>query len=285
MSVTRSPARPPSGPPVYHPDDLPVYRGGSGGAAPAPSFTPDDVIPTGVWGDWIDYRDSTVLFTDTAGSTNVAAANDLVARANWHKGEVIATQSTSGNRPKWNQSDGIGSELVSIGLLNCTLASDRSYPAGGYCVINISRKHPSLMGSGNEARTGLRVDGAAGTASSTNGTFSGHTGTNDTAANSRVRSGSIVPLGAVALEWVLTATIVSSSNQLRVVMVDSAGISVDTTFGVGTNIGTDTAYRNVSDFILRSLGRYAQKRGSLIMEAVPTDEDLLNLAAYYGVTA
>jgi hypothetical protein len=53
--------------------------GGGGGAASAPStiFTPSQILSTGLT-IWYDFNDRSVLFTNTAATTNVSATNDII---------------------------------------------------------------------------------------------------------------------------------------------------------------------------------------------------------------
>lgn len=82
MPVTRSPSFPPSGPPSYSPDNLPVYRGGSSGSAPAPSCT---ITMTGDIGPAFGFAAADVTggnsFSITDATANVYLASTPFATA------------------------------------------------------------------------------------------------------------------------------------------------------------------------------------------------------------
>lgn len=95
MTVTRNPSFPPSGSPAYSPDDLPLYRGGQGGAADPISILGDKLAA------WYVSEPST-LFTTSTGETQVTTAGDPVGlRVNRVSGGPDAIQSTAAARPLW----------------------------------------------------------------------------------------------------------------------------------------------------------------------------------------
>jgi hypothetical protein len=255
--ISRSPSRPASGSPAYSPDDRPQYRGGSGGSVPV--WTPDELFGVGDFGDWIDWRDADHLFTDTAGTTNVAAAGDLIARANGRRGNVVMSQSTSGNRGKWALADGISSELVSGVVMSQTFTA-RSYPSV-LTVAHVMRR-ANLSGSGDTSDFRVNVP-------ATNGTRAGYASNNN-------RNGGTYTTTADTIFILYSQEAKSGSGLFRRVQ----GGVVDVTQTVAP--GTATEYSQVLLDQRRSLGRFAYSTLSLFIERELTNDELILLAAYAG---
>lgn len=141
MPVTRSPARPVSGAPSYAPNDLPVYRGGSSGAAAA--FSPEDLFGSGENGDWFDFRETTGLWVDsTASVTPVVSDGDLVGAAVGRRGIVTIIQATTTDKPIWKtteiQADSTNQKTLT-GAFSPTIPNTEShaiYVAGRLVVSN-----------------------------------------------------------------------------------------------------------------------------------------------------
>lgn len=95
MPVTRTPTRPPIGPPIYQPDNLPVYRGGS---APAP-WTPDDVLVEGDQAFWAIMTDSGTLYEDAALNTEQTSTGLVGGVKNRSQiSSATLTQATTGDK-------------------------------------------------------------------------------------------------------------------------------------------------------------------------------------------
>lgn len=115
MPVTRSPSFPPSGPPSYSPDNLPVYRGGSGGSAPVP-WTPDDLFSGGEAGEWWDITDLSKLFQDTSKTTPAASVGDPIGAIVGNRSVVDLAQATTADKPLLRQDGALyGADLRAAG--------------------------------------------------------------------------------------------------------------------------------------------------------------------------
>jgi hypothetical protein len=230
-------------------------------------WTPDELFGVGDFGDWIDWRDADHLFTDTAGTINVAAAGDLIARANGRRGNVVLSQSTSGNRGKWALADGISSELVSSVVMDGTFAS-RTYPAL-LTVVHVSRK-ANAAGGGDTSD--IRVRGA-----DTFGTRAGHSGNNSQGYVFNSRNGATATGGTDSVGYSLHAVIQrSASASFRVIRGSSVIHS-----GTPTN-GTATDFNVLRLDQRRNGDRFAYATVSLFIERELTNDELILLAAYAG---
>lgn len=86
-------------------------------------------------GDWFDASDMSKLFSDTAGTTQ-AVANGTVARANWQRGMINATNATVAQQPLLRSSGGLynldfdGTDDRLLGTINLASATKMTVIAG-----------------------------------------------------------------------------------------------------------------------------------------------------------
>ena len=139
MSVTRNPARPCAGSPAYSPDNLPVYRGGSAGGAPAPvcEITITGDIAGDLGGQPLDISGQDVSITVPASPPNFYAAGGPAATVSWSGWRVFefaaTTYSTAGNsyhtafainsaytksvQATWEEASGVWLILINSGFI------------------------------------------------------------------------------------------------------------------------------------------------------------------------
>jgi hypothetical protein len=102
MPVTRSPSRPVSGSPAYSPDDLPAYRGGSGGSAPPPpigcTITLTGAIASLFGGTALTISGQTVSYTNAG--AGAYAASQPIGQAypiDWTGERIVENRRVSGS--------------------------------------------------------------------------------------------------------------------------------------------------------------------------------------------
>lgn len=153
MPVTRSPTRPVSGSPAYSPDNLPVYRGGAGGAAPAPSCTIALTDPTATVGGLpLTVDGQTVSYTNAAG-INYYAAEDLAGYPIDWVGERLVEV----------RMDVYGSGLQKVAILDSALSlAAELYWNGTEWRSDVAGEAEQLHGGTISQRAAIGIDGATG---------------------------------------------------------------------------------------------------------------------------
>ena len=121
----------------------------SGGAAPAPAFTPSDLFGSDDYGDWWDFRTADGLFIADDGETDPVGENDPVGSAVGRRGSLTVINSDTSTKPLWTGVNLRAENNFSVKRLITPEYSARSVGSSGVSVFIIH----SRAGGGSYSQT------------------------------------------------------------------------------------------------------------------------------------